>query len=541
METHNIHPLKLNDLLKELKVRRTKGVSPEVVAVGSIETDSRKVRPGSVFVAVKGTQTDGNLYIPKAIESGAAAIVCESIPSDYSESVCWIETAHTDEAAGLLASAFYGHPSRKLTLVGVTGTNGKTTIATLLYETARMRGLKAGLLSTVVNKIDEEAVEATHTTPDPLELNALLARMVEAGCTFAAMEVSSHAADQKRIAGLDFDGAIFTNITRDHLDYHKTFDNYLKAKKSFFDGLKPEAFALINADDRNGRVMVQNTRAHVYTYSVSGEADFTGRIVENRMDGMCLSLDGKETETLFSGRFNAQNLTAVYGAGVLCGLDRDMMRVVTSALVPVAGRFQCFRNHGITAVVDYAHTPDALVNVLDTIRDIMGQPARPSQKGQSAGAERDEPAGLSAKPGGRGRIITVFGAGGDRDRGKRPIMGREASLRSDIVMITSDNPRTEKPFDIIADIWEGIPEEARAKTLVNPEREAAVALAIGLARPGDVVLVAGKGHEDYQVIGTEKHHCDDRETVCRCLGLDYGATGDSAHNNLSPALPPSKE
>lgn len=518
---------RLGELIKELKVKRMKGVAAEGLTISTIEADSRKVEPGAVFVAVKGTQTDGSLYIPKAIEAGAAAIVCENIPTDATDSVCWIETPHTDEALGLLASAFHGHPSRKLTLVGVTGTNGKTTVATLMYETAKLRGEKAGLLSTVVNKIDNEPVAATHTTPDPLELNALLAKMAEAGCTFAAMEVSSHAADQKRIAGLDFDGAVFTNITRDHLDYHKTFDNYLRAKKSFFDGLKPEAFALINIDDRNGRVMVQNTRAKVYTYSVSGEADFTGKIVENRIDGMCLKLDGKDVETLFSGRFNAQNLTAVYGAGVLCGVSRDEMRVITSALVPVAGRFQSFRNRGITAVVDYAHTPDALVNVLSTIRDILGRPA------QGIAAEEDAE--------GKGRIITVFGAGGDRDHGKRPMMAREAALRSDLVMITSDNPRTEKPFDIIADIWEGIPEEARSRTLVNPDREAAIAMAIGLARPGDVVLVAGKGHEDYQIIGTVKHHCDDRETVCRCLGLSFDAkTGAAAPLNSANSLPTSK-
>lgn len=453
----------------------------------ALTADSRQAGAGSLFVAVPGTKVDGHSFIPQVVAAGASAVVCEHIPDGASADVSWIRVSDSSESLGLLASAWHGHPSRRLTLVGVTGTNGKTTIATLLYEFARLQGLNAGLLSTVVNRINDTEVAATHTTPDPLELNALLARMVDEHCEFAAMEVSSHAAAQHRIAGLDFDGAIFTNLTRDHLDYHGTFANYLKAKQSFFDGLKPEAFALTNIDDRNGEVMLQNTRARRSTYSVRSDADFRGRVIEDRIDGMVLSLNGTEVDLMFAGRFNASNLTAVYGAARLLGFDNDAVLLAMSRLVPVAGRFQPFRSaDGVTAVVDYAHTPDALVNVLDTIGEIR----RPGQ-----------------------RIITVCGCGGDRDRGKRPIMAAEAARRSDRVILTSDNPRTENPSAIIDEMKAGLDAEAAAKTFSIVDRREAIRMASELAAPGDIILIAGKGHEDYQIIGTEKHHFDDREEI----------------------------
>jgi len=479
-ENHNIA-----QLLKALKTPEVHGASE--CGISSLTADSRTVTPGSMFVAVRGVNVDGHRFIPAAVANGAAAVVCEEIPADPAAGVTWIKVADTAEALGHLASAWYGYPSQSLTLVGVTGTNGKTTIATLLYETARLRGHKAGLLSTVVNKIDSEDVAATHTTPDPLELNALLARMVDAGCTFAAMEVSSHAAAQHRIAGLDFDGAVFTNLTRDHLDYHGTFANYLAAKKSFFDGLKPEAFALTNLDDRNGEVMLQNTRARRYTYSLRSVADFRSRLVENRIDGMSLNVDGTDVELMFSGRFNAANLTAVYGAARLLGVDKNEAAILLSRLVPVAGRFQPFRRaDGAVGIVDYAHTPDALANVLDTIAEIR----RPGQK-----------------------IITVCGCGGNRDRGKRPIMAAEAAKRSDRLILTSDNPRNEDPQTIIREMLQGLDDEARKRTFAITDRAEAIRLAAEFANAGDIVLVAGKGHETYQIIGNKTHHFDDREQL----------------------------
>lgn len=470
-------------------------LNPQAAAAGftTLTADSRRVVPGAVFVAVRGTRTDGHQYIDGAVAAGAAAIVCETLPESPAPSVAWIRVADASVALGRLASAWYGYPSRRLTLVGVTGTNGKTTIATLLYTMMGMAGHRCGLLSTVVNKIGDTEVEATHTTPDPLELNPLLARMVEDGCDFCAMEVSSHAAAQHRIAGLDFDGGIFTNLTRDHLDYHGTVAAYLKAKQSFFDGLKKEAWALTNADDRNGDIMLQNTAARRATYSLRGEATFRGRVIEDRLDGMLMAIDGIEVETLFSGRFNASNLMAVYGAARLLGLDKSEALTLLSRLHPVAGRFQPFRSaDGVTAIVDYAHTPDALVNVLDTIAETTR--------------------------GGRGTIITVAGCGGDRDRGKRPVMAAEAARRSGRLIITSDNPRTEDPAAIIDEMLAGLDTEGRARTLVIPDRRQAIATAVALAVPGDVVLVAGKGHETYQIIGTEKHHFDDREEVKAALG-----------------------
>lgn len=465
-------------------------------AVTALTADSRAVTPGALFVAVRGTNVDGHDYIGRAVAAGAVAVVCEEIPADAADSVRWIQVKDSAEALGLLASAWHGYPSRHLTLVGVTGTNGKTTVATLLYELARLQGHEAGLLSTVVNKIGDVEVPATHTTPDPLELNALLARMVAHGCSFVAMEVSSHAAAQHRIAGLDFDGAIFTNLTRDHLDYHGTFANYLRAKQSFFDMLKPEAFALTNADDRNGDIMLQNTRARRATYSIRSAAYFRGRIIEDRIDGMLLSLNGTEVEMQFSGRFNASNLTAVYGAASLLGCDNAELLVDMSRLVPVAGRFQPFRrSDGAVAIVDYAHTPDALANVLDTINEVR-------------------------KPG--TRIITVCGCGGDRDAGKRPMMAAEAARRSDRVILTSDNPRTEDPDEILRQMAAGLDAEAAGRTFIIADRWQAIRMAAELATAGDIILVAGKGHENYQIIGTERHHFDDREEV-RALGFGIPA------------------
>ena len=418
---------------------------------------------------------------------GVAAIVCEELPERLESTITYIRVANSAVALGFLASEWYDNPSRSLTLVGVTGTNGKTTTATLIYEMARLGGYKAGLLSTVCNYIDTEAVLADQTTPDPLTLNRLLRRMVDAGCTYAAMEVSSHAAHQHRIAGLHFAGGIFSNLTRDHLDYHKTVEAYLQAKKSFFDLLPPTAFALTNLDDKVGEVMLQNTAAKRYTYSLRTAASFTGRVSESRLDGTLMAFNGHEVEVLFTGRFNAYNLTAVYGASILLGWNEEDVLVRMSQLVPVAGRFQAFRSPaGVTAIVDYAHTPDAVVNVLSAIRDIVGA---------------------------NGNIITVVGAGGNRDKGKRPIMAREAALRSDRLILTSDNPRFEEPADIIHDMEEGLDARARAMTLSITDRREAIRTAVALAAPGDVILIAGKGHEDYQEIKGVKHHFDDRETV----------------------------
>ncbi len=482
---------KLSNLLSAVITEEI--IGDEHVAVAGVTSDSRQCGPGSLFVAVRGYNVDGHAFIAKAVEAGASAVVCESIPQDITANVTFVRVADASVALGCLASQWYDNPSRKLRLIGVTGTNGKTTVATLIYELARIFGLRAGLLSTVVNKVGDTDVPSTHTTPDPLELNRLLADMVEAGCSIAAMEVSSHAAAQHRIAGLHFAGGIFTNLTRDHLDYHKTFDAYLAAKKSFFDMLPREAFALVNIDDRNGKVMVQNTLAHVYSYSTCNDADFRGRIVENRLDGMLVAFNGHEVETLFTGRFNAANLTAVYGAGVLMGFDGYELLVAMSRLVPVAGRFQTFRGRGVTAIVDYAHTPDALVNVLDTIRDVIGR---------------------------NHAVITVCGAGGNRDRGKRPVMAAEAARRSDRVILTSDNPRDEKPEDIIADMLAGLDDEGRRRTLTITDRREAIRTAVALAREGDVVLIAGKGHETYQIIGGVSSHFDDREEVTKALGVD---------------------
>ena len=480
--------MKLSHLLSAITVEEV--IGNEEVEITSLECDSRKISLGSLFVAVRGVNVDGHRFIPIVTVGGVAAIVCEELPERLESTVTYVKVSDSAVALGFLASQWYGNPSRQLQLVGVTGTNGKTTTATLIYEMARLEGYKAGLLSTVVNYIDTEAVHADQTTPDPLTLNRLLRQMVDAGCEYAAMEVSSHAAHQHRIAGLHFAGGVFTNLTRDHLDYHKTVDAYLAAK-IFFRHLPATAFALTNADDKAGEVMLQNTDARRHTYSLRTRADFTGKIVESRLDGTLLALNGHEVEVLFTGRFNAYNLTAVYGAALLLGWNPDRVLVDMSRLVPVAGRFQPFHStDGVTAIVDYAHTPDALVNVLSTIRDIVG---------------------------GRGQIITVVGAGGNRDKGKRPIMAREAALRSDRLILTSDNPRDEEPDAIIADMREGLDARALAATLCIADRREAIRTAVSLAKEGDVVLVAGKGHEDYQEIRGVKHHFDDREVVQEAL------------------------
>lgn len=475
----------VEELLSEITVVERKGAA--VSEVSGVESDSRQVKPGYLFVAVRGASVDGHTFIPQAMAQGAKVIVCEEFPTELNGEVSYIKVDDSAVAFGLLASAWYGNPSRELTLVGVTGTNGKTTTATLLYEMFRSLGYKAGLLSTVCNYIDTVKVPATHTTPDPLHLHRLLREMVDAGCQYAFMEVSSHSAAQHRIAGLDFDGAIFTNLTRDHIDYHKTVEAYLKAKKSFFDGLPEGSFALTNIDDKSGLVMLQNTRAEKHTYSLRTMADFKARIIESRIDGMTLEINGKTVEVMFVGKFNAYNLLAVYGATCLLGQNPDEVLRKMSLLVPVAGRFQTLHSsRGYTVIVDYAHTPDALNNVLTSIREVLGN---------------------------RGNIITVVGAGGNRDKGKRPMMAREAVNLSDRVILTSDNPRFENPNDILNDMLAGLDAEQRRKTLTQVDRREAIRTATQFANPGDVILVAGKGHEDYQEIEGVKHHFDDKEEV----------------------------
>lgn len=476
---------KLSNLLNEIEVLEVIGDTDKNIV--SLNSDSRKVQKEGMFVAVKGVTTDGHKYIPVVASAHVGAIVCQQLPSAFEKGVTYIRVADTAKALGQLASSWYGHPSSKLKLVGVTGTNGKTTTATLLYEMARLQGYKAGLLSTVCNYVDGRAIPATHTTPDPLTLNELLSEMVEDGCDYAFMEVSSHAAEQQRIAGVQFAGGVFSNLTRDHLDYHGTVENYMNAKKKFFDALPADAFALVNADDKAGAYMLQNTKAHKYTYSLRTAADFHCRIIESRLDGTLLSLNGKEVEVQFTGRFNAYNLTAVYGASILTGFDAEEVLINMSRLIPVAGRFQTMHSpSGFTAIVDYAHTPDALVNVLDTIRDIIGS---------------------------EGKIITVVGAGGDRDHGKRPMMAREAACRSDRLILTSDNPRTEQPDAIISDMKAGLSAAELSRTLCITDRAEAIRTACALAGPGTVVLVAGKGHETYQEINGVRHHFDDREIL----------------------------
>nr|WP_321374935.1 UDP-N-acetylmuramoyl-L-alanyl-D-glutamate--2,6-diaminopimelate ligase [uncultured Bacteroides sp.] len=482
--------MKLDQVIKNIQVTNIIGHSD--IDLKGINSDSRKVESGHLFVAVKGTQTDGHSYISTAIEKGAIAVLCEELPTVLSENVTYIQVKDTEDAVGKAATAFYGDPTSKLELVGVTGTNGKTTIATLLYDIFRHFGYKAGLLSTVCNYIDDEAVPATHTTPDPISLNELLGRMAEAGCKYVFMEVSSHSIDQKRISGLRYAGGIFTNLTRDHLDYHKTVENYLKAKKKFFDDLPKDAFALTNVDDKNGMVMLQNTKAKTYTYSLRSLCDFKGRILENHFEGMLLSFNEKELAVQFIGKFNASNLLAVFGAACLLGKKEEDVLLALSTLRPVAGRFDSLRSpQGYTAIVDYAHTPDALVNVLSAIHEILE---------------------------GKGKVITVVGAGGNRDKGKRPIMAQESVKGSDKVIITSDNPRNEEPQDIINDMLAGLNTEELKNVITIVDRKEAIRTACMLAQPGDVILVAGKGHENYQEIKGVKHHFDDKEVLREVFG-----------------------
>lgn len=462
------------------------------IEINSIQFDSRLVGDGDLFVAQSGTSVDGHTFITHCISQGAKAIVLSNrdfLASD--DNVTYILVKDTNEALGLLACEWYGNPSKHLTLVGVTGTNGKTTIATLLYKLTRGMGEKAGLLSTVVNYVDDEAVPSTHTTPDALALNALLARMVEAGCRYAFMEVSSHSIAQARVAGLDFDGAIFTNLTRDHIDYHKTFDNYRDTKKILFDRLKKNAFAITNRDDKNGMVMVQNTRSHIYTYSTRSLADFKGIILEEGFDGMLLSINNQEVFVPLVGRFNTSNLLAIYGTAVSLGFDKTEVLRVLSTLEAVNGRFETIHSSkGWTAVVDYAHTPDAVDNVIKTINDIRKEDSR---------------------------LITVVGCGGNRDKGKRPMMASIACKGSDQLILTSDNPRDEEPVDILNDMVAGLTKKELEKTLVIEDRFSAIKTACTLAQKNDVILVAGKGHENYQIIKGVKHHFDDHEVVKQCL------------------------
>lgn len=475
----------LSQLLTSVLVEEVIGdLNREIIDVVS---DSRKAEARTLFVAIKGVSVDGHSFIPQLYGNGVAAIVCEELPAKLDPTTTYIRVSNSAVALGFIASEWWDNPSRKLKLVGVTGTNGKTTTATLIYEMARLFGYKAGLLSTVCNYIELEAIPATQTTPDPLTINQLLHRMVEAGCEYAAMEVSSHAAHQHRISGLHFAGGVFSNLTRDHLDYHKTFDAYLAAKKSFFDLLPSTAFALTNIDDKVGDVMLQNTRALKKRYSLRANADFMGRIIESRLDGTLMTFNNREVEVLFTGKFNAYNLLAVYSTAILLGWDNEEVLVNMSRLVPVAGRFQAFYSpRGYAAIVDYAHTPDAVVNVLNAIREVIGN---------------------------NGKIITVVGAGGNRDKGKRPIMAREAASRSERVILTSDNPRDEEPADILHDMEAGLDDEGRIKTLSIVDRREAIRTATALATSGDVILIAGKGHEDYQEIKGVKHHFDDREIV----------------------------
>ena len=481
--------MRLAEIVKSLNTLEVKGdLDKEITGVN---IDSRRIVEGHVFVAVKGTQVDGHRFIPKAVEQGAAAVVCEDMPSERAADVTYIRVENTESVVGPMATAFYGDPTRKLKLVGVTGTNGKTTIATVLYNMFRRLGYKAGLLSTVCNYVDGEAIPTEHTTPDPITLNQLLARMVEAGCQYAFMEVSSHSVVQHRIGGLTFAGGIFTNLTRDHLDYHKTFDNYLNAKKKFFDDLPKDAFAITNADDKHGMVMVQNTRATVKTYSIRQVADFKAKIIEAHFEGMYLDINGKEVGVQFIGKFNVSNLLAVYATAVMLGEAPMDVLVALSEMRPVSGRFEALRSpDGYTAIVDYAHTPDALENVLTAIHGVLE---------------------------GRGRVITVCGAGGNRDKGKRPLMAQEAVKQSDRVVITSDNPRFEEPQDIINDMLAGLDAEQMKKVVSIVDRREAIKTACMLAQKGDVILIAGKGHEDYQDVKGVKHHFDDKEEVSKCF------------------------
>lgn len=484
--------MKLSELLKNVKPIAVHGDID--IDIKGVNIDSRKIENGHLFIAMKGTQVDGHKFIDKAIALGATAILLEDMPETLEDKVTYVQVKSTEEDAGKVATLFYGDPSKKLKLVGVTGTNGKTTIATLLYEMFREFGYKVGLLSTVCNYIDDKAIPADHTTPDPIELNRLLGDMVAEGCEYAFMECSSHAIHQRRISGLDFTGAIFTNLTRDHLDYHKTFENYRNAKKMFFDDLSKNAFAITNADDKNGMIMVQNTKATIKTYSIKRMADFRAKILECHFEGMYLEIDGKEVGVQFIGKFNVSNLLAVYGAAVMLGKRPEDILVALSTLKSVNGRLEPIQSpEGYTAIVDYAHTPDALENVLAAIHEVL------DTKG--------------------GHIITVCGAGGHRDKGKRPLMAQEAVKQSDTVILTSDNPRDEDPQAIINDMLAGLDTKQKKKVLNIVDRKEAIRTAAMMAKKRDVILVAGKGHENYQEINGVKHHFDDHEVIREIFGI----------------------
>ena len=483
--------MKLSELIKACTPLEVVG-NTEIDITG-IELDSRRVGQGTMFVAMRGTQSDVHQYIDKALELGATAIVCESLPEEKKPEVTYIRYENTTDVVGLLATQYYGNPTLRMKLIGVTGTNGKTTIATTLYNIVRRMGIKAGLCSTVCNYIDGKAYPTECTTPDPITLNRLLGKMADEGCQYAFMEVSSHSVAQRRIGGLNFAGGIFTNLTRDHLDYHGTFENYRDAKKGFFDMLPRESFAVTNADDRNGMFMVQNTKAAIRTYSTRAAADYRAKILEESFEGMNLDFDGIETFVQFVGRFNVQNLLAVYGALRMMGVTQQEALIEISAMKPVNGRFETIRSaKGVTAVIDYAHTPDALENVLQTINEVLN---------------------------GRGQCWTVCGAGGNRDKGKRPLMAKAAARMSDRVIITSDNPRNEEPQDIINDMLAGLDSEEMQKTLSIVDRREAIRTACMMAQSGDVILIAGKGHEDYQIVKGVKHHFDDHEVVREAFGI----------------------
>ncbi|MBR4739010.1 MAG: UDP-N-acetylmuramoyl-L-alanyl-D-glutamate--2,6-diaminopimelate ligase [Bacteroidales bacterium] len=473
----------LKEIIKEIDAT-VKGLVE--VEVKDLQFDSRQVTQGTLFVAQRGTKVDGHTFIAGAVEKGAIAVVCEELPEKLHKGVTYVKVSDSSRALGMMAANFYGHPSEQLKLIGITGTNGKTTTVTLLHRMFRMLGYRVGLVSTIVNKIDEEELPTGHTTPDALELNGLLRRMVDAGCQYCFMEVSSHAVVQQRIAGVRFSGGIFSNITHDHLDFHKTMANYIAAKKGFFDALPKEAWALVNVDDKNGRVMVQNTQAAVYTYGLQHTADYHCRVLENTFEGMHLAINGRELWCRLVGRFNAYNLTAIYAAAVLCGADADEALRLLSMLEAAPGRFQYVNGRGVTAIVDYAHTPDALQNVIGTIDDIR----RPTQQ-----------------------LITVVGCGGDRDRSKRPEMAQIAVEGSDKVVLTSDNPRTENPDAILDEMEAGLTAEQLCHVIRITDRRQAIRTACMMAREGDIVLIAGKGHEKYQEVNGVRSHFDDVEEV----------------------------
>lgn len=489
--------MNLKDILYKCSIVRVIGDND--IAISHITFDSRFVNNESVFIAVNGTHTDGHHYIEDVIKKGALAIVCEKIPeninpdSDSFSKICFVIVRDSSETLAIMACNFYNEPSYKLNLVGITGTNGKTTTATLLFTLFRELGYKAGLISTVKNCINEKTIPATHTTPDPVRLNEMLAQMVSEGCDYCFMEVSSHAVVQNRIAGLRFAGGVFSNLTHDHLDFHKTFDAYLAAKKKFFDKLPSHAFALVNIDDKNGQVMVQNTKAAIHTMAIRKPADYHCKVLENQFDGLLLTLNGKEVWSHLAGNFNAYNLLAIYATTRLLGIVEEEALIALSKLKPVDGRFEFYKSEtGIVGIVDYAHTPDAVKNVIDTINAIRE---------------------------GAGRLITVIGAGGDRDKTKRPLMAQIAAQASDLLILTSDNPRTEDPEEILRDMNAGVPIDKRKKSLTISDREQAIKTACTLAVKGDIILIAGKGHETYQEINGVRHHFDDREVLRACLNI----------------------